>query len=70
MDIKVGDIVRLKKKHPCGSCEWEVIRSGMDFKLRCCGCQHLIMISREKLEKRIKEIKRNENTCKKNLNML
>ena len=45
MDINVGDVVRLKKQHPCGSREWEVLRSGADFRLKCKGCGHQIMIS-------------------------
>ena len=57
MDIKVGQILRLKKKHPCGSHEWEVLRTGIDFRLKCQGCGHLVMIPRVKLEKNIKEIK-------------
>ncbi len=58
MDIKVGDIVTLKKPHPCGSYDWEVLRTGIDFRLRCLGCNHLIMIPRTKLEKRIKKVTR------------
>lgn len=47
----VGDIVKLKKKHPCGSFEWEILRVGADFRLRCCGCGHQIMIARKLVEK-------------------
>jgi hypothetical protein len=61
VDIKVGDIVKLKKQHPCGSYDWEVLRTGIDFRLRCLGCDHLIMIPRTKLEKNIKKIITNEN---------
>lgn len=57
MDIKVGNIVRLKKKHPCGSSEWEVLRIGADFRLKCMGCDHQIMIARKLVEKNVKEIK-------------
>lgn len=57
MDIKVGNIVRLKKKHPCGSSEWEVLRIGADFRLKCLGCGHQIMIARKLVEKNVKEIK-------------
>lgn len=57
MDIKVGQVLRLKKRHPCGSFEWEVLRTGIDFRLKCSGCGHLVMIPRIKLEKNIKEIK-------------
>ena len=57
MEIKVGDILILKKQHPCGSREWEVLRVGADFRLKCLGCEHQIMIARKLLEKNIKEIK-------------
>ena len=45
MDIQVGDILRLKKQHPCGSEEWEVLRTGMDFRLKCCGCGRQVMLA-------------------------
>lgn len=57
MDIQVGEILGLKKQHPCGSKEWEVLRAGADFRLKCLGCGRQIMIARKDLEKRIKEIK-------------
>lgn len=57
MDIEVGNILRLKKPHPCGSKEWEVLRVGADFRLKCVGCGHQIMIARKMLEKNVKEIK-------------
>lgn len=56
MEINVGDIVRLKKQHPCGSKEWEVLRVGVDFRLKCCGCGHQIMIPWKQVEKNIREI--------------
>ncbi len=56
MDINIGDILKLKKQHPCGSREWEVLRVGADFRLKCRGCGHQIMIARRLLEKNIKEI--------------
>lgn len=56
MDIKVGDILKLKKQHPCGSKEWLVLRIGADFRLKCQGCGHMIMIPRVQAEKNIKEI--------------
>jgi len=56
VDINKGDILRLKKQHPCGSREWEVLRVGADFRLKCRGCGHQIMIARRLLEKNIKEI--------------
>ena len=48
MEYKIGDIVKTKKAHPCGSKEWEITRIGVDFKLKCCGCSHIIMLPREK----------------------
>lgn len=60
MEIHVGDTVKLKKPHPCGSFEWEVIREGADFKIKCKGCGHLLMLPRKNLEKSIKEIKKPE----------
>ncbi len=60
MDVRVGDILELKKTHPCGSKRWEVLRVGMDFRLRCQGCQHELMIPRSKIEKSIKKIIRQE----------
>ena len=58
MEYKVGDIVRLKKQHPCGSFEWEVLRVGADFRLKCRGCGHQIMIARKLVEKNAKEIRK------------
>ena len=54
----VGDIIKMKKKHPCGSFEWEVLRVGADFRLKCVGCGHQIMIARKLVEKNTKEIKK------------
>ncbi len=56
MDIQVGNILKLKKPHPCGSSEWEVLRIGADFRLKCKGCGHQIMIPRTDVEKNIKKI--------------
>ena len=61
MDIQLNDILEMKKAHPCGCKEFTVLRSGMDFKLRCNGCGHEIMIARSKAEKNIKKIQRPEN---------
>lgn len=60
MDIQLGDIVKLKKPHPCGSSEWEVIRVGMDFKLKCMGCGHLVMVSRKLVEKNCRGVRKPE----------
>ena len=59
MDIQPGDIVTLKKQHPCGSREWEVLRIGADFRLRCRGCGHQIIIARRLVEKNLRDLKRN-----------
>ena len=56
MDIRVGDVLELKKEHPCGSRRWLVLRVGMDFKLRCAGCGHELMLPRSKAEKAVKKI--------------
>lgn len=58
MKYNIGDIVRLKKKHPCGSFEWEVLRVGADFRLKCMGCERQIMLARKLVEKNTKEIKK------------
>lgn len=56
MDIQIGDVVTLKKQHPCGSKEWEVLRVGMDFRLKCLGCDHQVMLPRKQLEKNVRQI--------------
>lgn len=56
MNINVGDIVTLKKSHPCGSYDWEVLRTGIDFRIKCQGCGHMVMLPRIKLEKNVKKI--------------
>lgn len=48
MKLEVGDIVKTKKQHPCGSKIWEITRIGVDFKLKCKGCDHIIVLPREK----------------------
>ena len=58
MDIQVGDILTMKKQHPCGEKRWEVLRIGADFKLRCMGCGREVMGARVKYEKQIKKIER------------
>lgn len=58
MDVRVGDVVELKKEHPCGSKRWTVLRVGMDFKLRCQGCGHEVMTPRSKAEKSIRKLTR------------
>ena len=58
LEYQTGDVVRLKKQHPCGTSEWEILRGGMDFKLMCTGCGHQIMLPRRQVEKNTKEIKK------------
>ena len=60
MDVQVGDILEMKKPHPCGSRRFLVLRSGMDFKIRCTGCGHEVMVPRVKKKKNIKKIIRQE----------
>lgn len=57
MQLKIGDIVIMKKPHPCGSKEFEVTRLGVDYKLRCTSCGREVMIPRIKAEKNIKGVK-------------
>ena len=58
MDLRLHDLVELKKPHPCGSTQWEILRVGMDFKLKCLGCGHEVMTPRSKAEKSVKKVKR------------
>lgn len=60
MDIQVGDKLTMKKPHPCGSKEFEVLRIGADFKIKCLGCEHVVIVPRNKIEKNIKVVKRGE----------
>ena len=55
-DVQVGDVVKMKKAHPCGSDEWEITRVGMDFGMKCCGCGHYVMLARTKFEKAAKAL--------------
>jgi hypothetical protein len=58
MDLRLGDLVRLKKAHPCGSYTWEITRLGADIGLRCQGCGRRVLLVRSKLEKRIRSVER------------
>lgn len=58
--FNLGDIVRMKKKHPCGSYNWEVIRMGADIKIKCIGCGRIVMLPRLKFEKNMQRV---ENSC-------
>ena len=52
----LGDIVQMKKQHPCGRYEWEVLRLGADIKIKCVGCGRLVMLPRSKFQKGVKKI--------------
>lgn len=52
----INSVVIMKKNHPCGSNKWQVLRTGVDIKLKCLGCGHVIMISRLDFEKRLKKV--------------
>lgn len=56
VNYKIGDIVKMKKQHPCGSDQWEILRTGMDFGIKCCGCGRFVMLPRPKFEKSVKAI--------------
>ena len=56
MDIRVGDIITMKKPHPCGEKRWQCLRTGADFRLRCMGCGHEVMTPRHKAETNIKSV--------------
>lgn len=58
MDVRPNDILVMKKPHPCGEKRWLVLRAGMDFRLRCLGCSHEVLLPRSKVEKNIREILR------------
>lgn len=61
MEYNIGDIVRTKKVHPCGSKLWEIKRIGVDFKMECKGCGHIIMVERPKALKMITKIESKNN---------
>ncbi len=54
----VGDVIRMKKPHPCGTYEWEILRVGADFRLKCTGCGHQVMVPRKLVEKNTREIRK------------
>ncbi len=63
MEYNLGDIVKTKKMHPCGNNLWKIVRIGVDFKLKCLKCNHIIVLPREKALKAItKKIEENEQT--------
>ena len=56
IEIKLGDIVSLKKKHPCGSYEWQVVRLGADIGIKCQKCQRRVLLERSVFERRVKQL--------------
>lgn len=64
MDVRVGDVLEMKKPHPCGNKQFVVLRVGMDFRLRCTACGREVMVPRVKIEKSIKKIIRKDEETK------
>lgn len=60
MDIQLGDVLVMKKAHPCGEKRWKCLRTGADFRLKCLGCGHEVMLPRYKAEKNIRSVERQE----------
>ncbi len=56
MNFSVGDIVQMKKTHPCGGTQWEILRTGIDFRIKCTTCGRMVMLPRTKFEKSVKKI--------------
>ena len=59
-ELKLGDVLRLKKPHPCGSYDWKVVRLGADIGLECLQCKRVVLLSRRELERRLKKLRREE----------
>ena len=58
-DLSLGDIVALRKPHPCGSFNWKIVRLGADIKISCIACERQVMLSRSELKKRTKSVESN-----------
>jgi hypothetical protein len=56
LEIKIGDVVRLKKVHPCGGYDWQVVRLGADIGIKCLKCERRILLTRSVFERRVKEL--------------
>lgn len=63
-EFAVGDIIETKKKHPCGSSRWEIIRTGADYKIRCQGCGRIVMLSYEDFIRKVKKVIEQKQTSK------
>ena len=61
MEYALNDTVQMKKPHPCGANEWKIIRVGMDVKIKCTNCNHIVMMPHETFVKRLKKIMESEN---------
>ena len=59
-EFKLGDVVFMKKPHPCGTNEWHIIRMGMDIRIKCMGCKHSVLVPRVKFEKKLRKVLRYE----------
>jgi hypothetical protein len=57
LDVRVGDIVQLRKRHPCGADEWRIVRVGADIGLRCVGCDRRVTLPRRRFERRVKAVR-------------
>ena len=60
LNYDLGTIVTMKKGHPCGANEWEIVRLGADIKIKCCNCGRIVMIPRIEFNKKLKKIVSNE----------
>jgi hypothetical protein len=56
MDPRLGDVVRLRKKHPCGGFEWQVVRLGADIGIKCRVCGRRVLLERRAFERRVKDL--------------
>lgn len=56
INCKLGDVIKMKKPHPCGANAWEILRTGMDFRLKCTGCGHMVMLPRKTVEKNFRGV--------------
>jgi hypothetical protein len=56
MSYRVGDVVRMKKPHPCGSSTWKILRVGADFRIKCTGCGRVVMLPRPQFMKNARGI--------------
>ncbi len=58
LKLYLGDVVQMRKSHPCGSDQWEVLRTGMDIRIRCMGCRHVVLMPRRRFERAFKRFVR------------